>query len=141
MTAADQAQLADWARATYPREGCGLLVGRLGDTVRVVRVVEGRNLEAEAPGDRFTLDPADWMAANDAAERDGLAIVGIWHSHPDFPAEPSPADTESAWDGYASVIVSVTADGATELRSWWPGARGYREQTVREPDESEEEAT
>jgi len=35
--------------------------------------------------------------ARDVALTDGLEIVGVWHTHPDHPARPSPTDRAAAW--------------------------------------------
>ena len=95
-----------------------MLIGRaLERRTEVRRVVEARNLEP-SPGDRYRLDPRDFIAADDDARRDGLDVVGIWHSHPDCPARPSRTDLESAWEGYSYLIVGVTGAGAVDFHSW-----------------------
>jgi proteasome lid subunit RPN8/RPN11 len=130
---ARRAELTAWIRAGYPHETCGLLIGRSaagqreagepeaeGGKLRteVVRVAQARNLNSERARDRYELDPADFMQADLAAREDGLEIVGVWHSHPDHPAEPSETDRAAAWEGWSYVIATVTADGVTAVRSW-----------------------
>ena len=46
-------------------------------------------------------------AGGASSERDGLEIVGYYHSHPDHPAGPSAFDTEHAWPWYSYLIVRV----------------------------------
>ena len=86
--------------------------------IQLVRIVKARNLNVERAHDRFELDPKDFVTADAQARRDGLEIVGIWHSHPDHPARPSETDRAKAWEGYSYVIASVTNEGVVELRSW-----------------------
>ncbi|MEA3277201.1 MAG: M67 family metallopeptidase [Pseudomonadota bacterium] len=106
-------------RAGYPEETCGLLLGRQAEgTVEVLDLKQARNLNRERARDRYELDPADFLAADQAARDRGHQIVGIWHSHPDHPARPSANDRARAWAGWSYLIVSVTPDGVRELRSW-----------------------
>ena len=126
---AARVEIEQCTAAGYPREACGLLVGVVGSgTVEVTRVAPARNLARES--DRFELDPADWLAAHDEARLEGHQIVGVWHAHPDHPAEPSPADAEAAWGGYSYLIVSVAAGGVTELRCWRLQGRAFAEQGI-----------
>ncbi|MBI3911732.1 MAG: M67 family metallopeptidase [Armatimonadetes bacterium] len=76
--------------------------------------------EWEAYGEerRFLIAPADFAAADREARVAGLAIVGIYHSHPDHPAAPSAFDGEMAMPEQSYVIISVRGGRATELRSW-----------------------
>jgi proteasome lid subunit RPN8/RPN11 len=111
--------LADAARRGYPREVCGLLVGsRSGDMTRVERAEPATNLEQERAADRYRLDPRDFLAIDAAARRDGLDVVGVWHTHPDHPAEPSSTDLQAAWPDYVYLIISVTRDETVQLRAW-----------------------
>lgn len=123
-------EIAAWAGRGHPRETCGLLVGRAGaGRVEVARVVEAKNLNRER-ADRYELDPADHLAADRAARRDGLEIVGFWHSHPDCPARPSTTDLAAAWEGYSYLIVAVTAAGETDFHSWRLHGDRFREETL-----------
>lgn len=93
--------IAEAARAAYPEECCGLLVGRcLPDgNIRILRAVHARNIAADRRR-RFEVDPARrialerelrerrQMADADAAEE----IVGHFHSHPDGAPVPSARD-------------------------------------------------
>lgn len=113
-----QRGLARLARKGHPREVCAVLLGvQLDRSTRVERYVPAANL-AEESRTRYFLDPQDYVAADLAARRNGLEIVGFWHTHPDHPAEPSATDREAAWEGVSYVIQSVTASGTGDLRSW-----------------------
>jgi len=111
--------LRRWSRLRYPREACGLLLGRrTPELTTVVHVLEARNLAPLHLHDRFDLDPADHLAAERLAQASALEVVGLWHSHPDHPARPSLADRHDAWHAWSYVILSLSADGPAELRSW-----------------------
>lgn len=78
--------ILDHARDEYPNECCGLVVAS-GKRHRVIRA---RNL-AGNPRLHFDLDPEAWLEVDDEEE----SVVGIYHSHTDELAEPSPADLTS----------------------------------------------
>jgi len=119
LGAALRTQLETLVYDGYPVETCGLLLGaRDGDVVEVREVVAARNLNRARTRDRYELDPDDFLAADARAHRQGIEIVGIWHSHPDHPACPSETDRAAAWAGWSYVIVSVGAHGIREVRSW-----------------------
>ncbi len=134
------------AIASYPSEGCGLLVGQrifaAGDDLaqtdevyRVVRAVVATEnawelsrldyTDFQSAGetdhsdcDRYWIDPADLLAVQKSARQRGLEIIGIYHSHPDHPAVPSECDRALAWPVYSYVIVSVIAGQIVDLKSW-----------------------
>jgi proteasome lid subunit RPN8/RPN11 len=119
------------ALANYPHEACGLLVGRATRAATVVERSEpARNLAVDRLADRYLLDPDDFYAADQAARRDGLDIVGVWHTHPDHPAQPSPTDLEAAWPGLSYLIVSVAAPGVVERRAWRLDGDKFIEQEI-----------
>lgn len=104
------AELLAHAIRSMPLEACGLLVGELLDpSNRVQRFVPCRNAAESAVV--YTLHPLDHLRAERAAEDDGLAIVGVMHSHTHTDAYPSPTDVASAPDpSWHYVIVSLRED-------------------------------
>lgn len=124
--------------ASYPNEGCGLLLGetRDGDTVALAArpLPNVWPVEAEKP-ERFRIDPADWLAVELEAADVGLEVVGVFHSHPDHPPVASPRDV--AWAAFAgySYLITQVVDGRPALsRSWQlsPDRSGFVEEPIRE---------
>jgi proteasome lid subunit RPN8/RPN11 len=114
-----RAEIEGWIRAGYPEETCGLLIGRHHNgRTETARATQAKNLNRQRARDRYELDPADFLAADLGARESGLEIVGVWHSHPDHPAEPSETDRAAAWEGWSYVIVEVTRAGVAAVRSW-----------------------
>ncbi len=126
-------ELKRMARAGYPHEVCGLLIGGENrSSTRVDRITQAGNLSTDRLADRYTLDPDDFQAADAAARRDGLDIVGIWHTHPDHPPCPSKTDLAAAWEGYTYVILSVGREGVADTRAWRLAGFGFVEQSIEE---------
>ncbi len=124
-------ELEDIVYAGYPLETCGLLVGQqLNDHVEVSRVVQAQNLNKKRAHDRYELAPQDFIAADTEAQKAGLEIVGVWHSHPDHPARPSETDRESAWEGWSYLILAVKHDGVHDLRSWRLASAQFVEESI-----------
>jgi len=112
------------ALRAYPLEACGLLVGRReASAVVVAGVVRAANVLRS--GDRYELATEAWLATWREAE-----IVGVWHSHPDHGAVPSPADRVTAWAEYSYLIAAVSKSGVSELRCWRLEHGVFREQPV-----------
>ena len=133
LPAEGRAAIEQFARAAYPHEACGLLLGRYDrDATRLARVTHARNLAADRLADRYTLDPQDYLAADEEARRDGLEIVGIWHSHPDHPARPSATDLRNAWPDYTYLIVAVHQGEVVDLTAWRLDASNFIQQTIEE---------
>lgn len=133
MTSQVCGRLSELALQGYPHEVCGLLVGRdAGGATAVERITQAGNLATDRLADRYTLDPEDFLAADQDARRDGLEIVGVWHTHPDHPARPSPTDLETAWEGYSYLILSVRRERLAEVTSWRLRGEEFVEQTIEE---------
>jgi len=113
--------------AGYPHEICGLLIGSItehGWMIAEVRQVD--NLNSERAADRFELDPAAYQRIDRELRGSGHEIVGVYHSHPDCPAKPSPTDLGSAWEGFAYPIISICDGKAADLRCWSVNDSGDR---------------
>lgn len=119
LSASVRERLRALALAEYPREACGLLLGRIEGRRRVAEVVHpARNLAVERAHDRYELDPRDQLAAERAARDAGREVIGVWHTHPDHPATPSETDRAAAWSGWSYLILSVVRGELAEVRSW-----------------------
>ncbi len=121
------AAIAGHARAAYPHECCGFLLGPPspdGGSVAVSELAPATNTRHDSPHDRYRIAPEEFVRVQREADRRGLDIVGFYHSHPDHPARPSAFDRAHAWAGYAYLIVAVERGTPRELLGWRlpPGA-------------------
>jgi len=108
------------ARARYPHECVGALLGRAGEDGgrRVERAVPVRNERASERERRYLVGPRRIIELDGEAEAEGLEILGFFHSHPDHPPRPSEFDREHAWPWYSYVIVPVREGEPGEPRAW-----------------------
>lgn len=104
----------------YPYECCGLLLGRFRENGKVVTETYpiSNAREESAKRNRFLITAEELMRGERYAREHDLEVVGFYHSHPDSPAVPSNYDLEHAWPTYSYIIVSTSADRATDLFSW-----------------------
>ena len=123
MTRQQWDELVAHAREDQPNECCGYTRIRGGEVVDVVRATNER---ASPYG--YSLDPASLLAAFNAGE-DGYD-VGIYHSHPRSPAEPSQTDINLAeYPEYTYLIVSLAGDEPS-VRAWRIEDRRVREEEI-----------
>jgi proteasome lid subunit RPN8/RPN11 len=113
------------AEREYPRECCGLLIGRIADGGRARDVhatypVANIFSEEAERHHRMAIEPLEYARAERLHAARGLGVVGNYHSHPDHPAVPSQYDLEhlAPWPTMSYVVVSVREGKAVELRSW-----------------------
>ncbi len=103
----------------YPEEGAGFLLGADGADRGVVNIVPLSNAREDAARrNRYLFTPEDYMKAELEAERLGLSLIGVFHSHPDHPNQPSEFDREWAQPFFSYMITSVRSGKALESRSW-----------------------
>ena len=104
----------------YPEEGAGLLLGETkGSDQRVSEILPLANTrEAGARHNRYQLSPGDYLKGEEEADRLGLDLLGVFHSHPDHPNQPSDFDMEYALPWYSYIITSVLDGKAAGSRSW-----------------------
>ncbi|NJL54636.1 M67 family metallopeptidase [bacterium] len=88
LTHAQVQAIGDHARAAAPDEACGLIAGRGS---RAVRVLPLDNI-AQNRQQTYLIDAAQLAASIHQFEREGLSLIGIYHSHPAGDPIPSPAD-------------------------------------------------
>ncbi|MHB1389876.1 MAG: M67 family metallopeptidase [Thermoleophilia bacterium] len=110
LTRTQQAALVAHARSCRPEEACGILAGtRDGGTAIVTRVFLMEN--AEHSNIFYQMESREQFQVFDEIEKEGLQLVGIFHSHPHSPAFPSGVDLELAfYPDAAYLIVSLMND-------------------------------
>jgi proteasome lid subunit RPN8/RPN11 len=114
--------LQQQAEAAYPFEGCGLLLGPFETDKVATRIVMLKNILRDEGRGRFdfSFSPQEFMAAQLAAEKENLDIVGIYHTHPDHPPRPSPTDEgQPMLAGWINVIAAVHGGKFKEAKAWW----------------------
>lgn len=149
------AQGQQWA----PEECCGLLLGTVngpsdhhGDRPnhlqKIVQAVvatpnvwhqEQPHLQSLDPRptsrtnqEAFAIAPRDFLQVQKQARHQNLQIIGIYHSHPHSPPDPSAFDQAIAWEAYSYLILSPYPQGSWQMRSWGliPGQRNFQEEMV-----------
>jgi proteasome lid subunit RPN8/RPN11 len=121
------------AEKDYPMECCGVLLGQAEpDGASVTRVVPTRNQQFGRPHDRYEISPQDLLQAMRLARKEGVEVIGYYHSHPDRMAIPSSTDESSAWPEVSYVIVAVEKGNAGEVRSWRCAEGVLVEETIAE---------
>lgn len=120
LTDVVHADIRSHAEMTYPEEGAGFLLGRVQGDRRIVKVVlpQPNQFDADHRRRRYRIEPDDMLRAEQVAEEQSYEILGIFHSHPDHPAEPSSFDLEWSLPWFSYLITSVHKGKATESRSW-----------------------
>ena len=129
-------QIFRHAAITYPQECCGLLLGTseqdnklvldVWETENVWTVARAEELPTSHQFDpqkfskqnRFMIAPEVLLHVQKVVRDRQINILGIYHSHPDYPATPSELDRLIAWSDYSYLIVSVSQGKATNYYSW-----------------------
>lgn len=123
LPAAVRRVMDDEARAGYPLEICGALVGRDGPTgLRVNRAVAFPNTAEEATRRRrFFVDPRTVLLLDRELRGGPDRMLGFYHTHPDAEAEPSATDLEffQLWPETVWIITAVRGGAPDTPRAWW----------------------
>ncbi|GAA5522227.1 M67 family metallopeptidase [Aliifodinibius salicampi] len=125
------------AEADYPNECCGFFYGQdqEGEIRQVQFVQQVDNAKEGDQSRRFQIDPNDYRKAEKYAIDHDLDLLGVYHSHPDHPAEPSEHDRKVAMPWFSYVIVSVQNGKAAATRSWrLNDERQFDEETISEKE-------
>src|SRR5574340_1536145 len=84
------------AERAYPEEGAGFLLGTAANPRVVLEIVPSRNKGIGGTRrNRYLIDPDDYLNAELKADGLNMELLGVFHSHPDHPAEPSTLDLRS----------------------------------------------
>ena len=118
--------LIDHARAEYPNESCGLLIGDGAAAAggSALRFEPARN-RAASPY-RYEIDPDDLYRLTVATDDADEAFWGIVHSHTHTPAVPSPTDLGLAFYPDALYVLVSLGEDEADRGAGTPSVRAWR---------------
>lgn len=106
--------LIDHAREGFPLEVCGILGGAGEDISAIYRMNN-----ADASNEHFMMEPKEQFAVVKDLRSKGLAMLAVYHSHPETPARPSEEDIRLALTpGVSHVIVSLADSQQATVKSF-----------------------
>jgi proteasome lid subunit RPN8/RPN11 len=109
------------ARASYPNECCGAMLGSTDGETKLVRVtIALQNAFEGAQAARYELRPEDLLAADKAARERHMDLIGIYHSHPDCDAYFSTTDLQNSCPWYSFVVLSIQKGEFHHANSFLP---------------------
>lgn len=95
------------SKQCYPTEACGILIGTLAGDERTVTEVWPATNELSSESS-YEIRPETLLHAFTYAEQKKLEVVGFYHSHPFWSADPSEIDKSQAnYPGLSYVIYSI----------------------------------
>jgi [CysO sulfur-carrier protein]-S-L-cysteine hydrolase len=114
------------ARAEYPNEACGLIVGDrpAADGGRALRF-EATTNKAASPF-RYEIDPQELLRLTIETDDADEAFWGIVHSHTHSPAVPSPTDIGLAFYPDALYLLVSLAESEADPVLGGAGVRAWR---------------
>jgi proteasome lid subunit RPN8/RPN11 len=109
------------ARASYPNECCGAMLGTTDGENKVVHeAIVLENAFEGAQAARYELRPEDLLAADKAARERKMDLIGIYHSHPDCDAYFSKTDLQNSCPWYSFIVLSIQKGEFHHANSWLP---------------------
>ncbi len=117
-------QMVAHARATYPNECCGAMLGAAADShKRVSNCYAAREcLGGPAARQIRTCGPRICCMPIAKPARQNMDLVGIYHSHPDCDAYFSETDLKNSCPWYSFVVLSIQKGEFDHANSWLPNA-------------------
>ncbi len=114
------------AREGFPLEVCGIL-GGTGETVSAIYPMTN----TDASNEHFMMDPREQFAVIKDLRAKGLAMLAIYHSHPESPARPSEEDIRLALTPDVSyVIISLADAAAPDIKSFKISSGNVQSETM-----------
>lgn len=114
-------ELVRHLEAAYPEEGAGLLLGEARAGLWVVHQlfpVANQWQQQSERRRRYQIPPQVVAQAEDQAEARGLWLLGVYHSHPDHPSQPSAFDRQWALPQWVYLIARVERGRVGQVQAW-----------------------
>ena len=102
------------AREGFPLEVCGILAGTGASVSAIYRMTN-----TDASNEHFMMEPREQFAVIKDLRAKGVAMLAVYHSHPETPARPSEEDIRLALTPDVSyVIISLADAAAPDIKSY-----------------------
>jgi anaerobic sulfite reductase subunit C len=96
-----------------PNEACGYLAGHDGTVVKALALTN-----VDHSPEHFSLDPKEQFAAARQVRAEGLAILGVYHTHPATSARPSAEDIRLAYDPAVIYVIASLQPEGRDIRAF-----------------------
>ena len=114
------ATIQEHGERCYPEEGAGIILGTTEREFKaatdIIPIVNSS--DSSERHHRYLIAPHEILAAETKAEELNREVIGIFHSHPDHPAEPSEVDKQWALPWYSYIITAVDDGKGMVSRAW-----------------------
>ena len=117
-----------------PAECCGLLFGSLAEdgSAETAHACRMQNQCTESKSRcHYRMDPLEIHHAEEYYAKQGLELIGFYHSHPDHPAETSAEDLREMIPETVYLIVSAMHGECTEMKAWIRGGDNNESSNIR----------
>jgi proteasome lid subunit RPN8/RPN11 len=108
------------ARASYPEECCGVMLGSASNAGGMVHLSVRLANSAGSKAVRYELRVEDLARAGAEADARGMQLLGIYHSHADADAGFSAADLAGSWPCFSFVVLSIRDGQFDDVTCWRP---------------------
>jgi len=118
----------------FPNECCGFFFGKEeGESRLVLEALPVKNTKEGDQRRRFKIEHESYMKAEKHAFGKGIALLGIYHSHPLHPAIPSEHDRSQAMPWFSYIILSVEEEAVVDVTSWQLNdSREFEKETIKQ---------
>lgn len=98
---------------SLPSESCAFLLGSGNNTITVSEILPMKNADNSRVS--FSIPPDEIFAAYQLAEKKGLDVIGIFHSHP---STPSPSGTDQRFMEINPVVWVIFSTIENNFGAW-----------------------
>jgi [CysO sulfur-carrier protein]-S-L-cysteine hydrolase len=123
-------RLSSLAMDSLPNESCALLLGNNSNKDNEIQLIETLSMKNSdaSPTTRFRIDSQELINGYLRAEKMGLNVVGIFHSHP---ASPIPSSTDKIFMEINPVVWLIYSTLTNESRAYIFEQKKVREVRLR----------
>jgi proteasome lid subunit RPN8/RPN11 len=102
-----------------PEETCGFILGTMNKNIkRISTCIPVKNVSKENKKSTYKISPKDYLQAENTALENKMLLLGIYHSHLNWPAIPSETDRLAAFPNLSYIIISLKELYFADIKSW-----------------------